>query len=50
MIAEDGDGTNHLLGATDCGDVFVFSREPSGTRWNAVARSAANPASGAAGR
>jgi secreted PhoX family phosphatase len=26
MIAEDGDGTNHLLGATDRGDVFVFAR------------------------
>jgi secreted PhoX family phosphatase len=26
MIAEDGDGTNHLLGATDRGEVFVFAR------------------------
>jgi uncharacterized protein len=26
MIAEDGDGTNDLLGATDRGEVFVFAR------------------------
>jgi secreted PhoX family phosphatase len=26
MIAEDGDGTNHLVGTTDRGDVFFFAR------------------------
>jgi secreted PhoX family phosphatase len=26
MIAEDGDGKQHLVGATDSGDVFFFAR------------------------
>jgi uncharacterized protein len=26
IIAEDGDGTNHLVGSTDRGDVFFFAR------------------------
>ena len=26
MIAEDGDGKNHLVGSSDSGEVFLFAR------------------------